>query len=50
VIDASAVLMSIVSLSGMVLVFFLPRRRSAGLAAALIGGAVCLAAYLAWVP
>ncbi len=49
-IDASAVLMTLVSVSGTILIFFLPKRRTTGLVAAAIGGAVCIAAYLAWVP
>ena len=49
-IDLSAVLMILVSVSGTILIFFLPKRRTIGLAAAVIGAAVCLAAYRVWVP
>jgi hypothetical protein len=48
VIDVSAALMCLVSISGTLLIFFLPKRRTAGLVAAAIGAAVCLAAYLVW--
>jgi uncharacterized protein len=49
-IDISAVLMSMVSISGTLLIFFLPKRRAGGLLAAAIGAAMCLAAYAVWVP
>ena len=49
-IDISAVLMTLVSISGTLLIFFLPKRRASGLVAAAIGAALCLAAYLALVP
>lgn len=49
-IDLSAVLMCLVSISGTLLIFFLPKRRASGLIAAAIGAALCLAAYLVWVP
>lgn len=49
-IDLSAVLMVLVSLTGMVLIFFLGKKRSSGLIAALAGTAVCLAIYAIWVP
>lgn len=50
VIDLSALLMCLVSISGTLLIFFLPKRRASGLIAAAIGAALCLAAYLVWVP
>jgi hypothetical protein len=50
VIDLSAILMTLVSLSGFLLIFFLQRRRSAGLMAAAIGLAVSYAVYVTWVP
>ena len=49
-IDASAILMCLVSISGTLLIFFLPKRRVSGLIAAAIGAVLCLAAYLVWVP
>lgn len=49
-IDASAVLMTLVSVSGTILIFFLPKRRTFGFVAAAIGGAICIAAYVVWVP
>jgi uncharacterized protein len=49
-IDASAVLMSLVSLSGMVLIWFIKRRRFSGLVLAAIGTAVCYLLYYHWVP
>jgi hypothetical protein len=50
VIDLSAVLMTLVSLSGFLLIFFLQRRRFAGLMAAAIGAGVSYAVYVTWVP
>ncbi len=50
VIDASAVLMTLVSLSGMVLIVFIKRRRVTGLVAAVVGAATCWAIYALWVP
>lgn len=50
IIDLSAVLMAVVSLSGLVLLFFLPKRLPMGLALGLIGAGASVAAYLAWVP
>jgi len=49
-IDASAILMTIVSLSGLTLIFFLPKRRFAGLLLAAAGIVICLAVYKIWVP
>lgn len=49
-IDASAILMTIVSLSGLTLIFFLPKRRFAGLLLAAVGIVICLAVYKIWVP
>jgi uncharacterized protein len=49
-IDLSAVLMTLVSLSGLALIFFLPKRRFSGLIVATVGAAFCYAAYRIWVP
>lgn len=50
IIDLSAVLMCVVSLSGLVLLFFLPKRLPMGMALAFVGAAASVGAYLAWVP
>jgi hypothetical protein len=50
VIDVSAVLMMLVSLSGLVLVFYLQKRLVPGLITLGVGAAVCYLAYLIWVP
>jgi uncharacterized protein len=50
VIDVSAVLMCLVSLSGLVLIFFLHRRRVSGLMALAIGALLCVIVYRIWVP
>jgi hypothetical protein len=50
VIDLSAVLMTLVSLTGLLLIFFLQKRRLSGLLAAGAGAVLCYLAYLAWVP
>jgi hypothetical protein len=50
VIDISAVLMTLVSLTGMLLIFFLQKKRLSGLLAAGAGIVLCYLAYLAWVP
>lgn len=50
VIDASAILMCVVSLSGLVLIFFLQKKRTSGLLAAAVGAAMCYAVYVVWVP
>ena len=49
-IDASAILMTLVSLSGMVLIFFLARRRFSGLLVAFAGAILCYIFYVVWVP
>lgn len=49
-IDASAVLMTLVSLTGMALIFFLPKRRGSGLLMVVLGAVVCYAVYWAFVP
>ena len=49
-IDLSAVLMTLVSLTGMALIFFLPKRRMSGLVALAIGAVICYAIYVVFVP
>lgn len=49
-IDLSAVLMTLVSLTGLLLIFFLQKKRLPGLLAASAGAVLCYLAYLAWVP
>jgi len=48
-IDASAILMTLVSVSGLALIFFLARRRVSGLAWLGAGTAICYLVYLIWV-
>ena len=48
-IDASAVFMTFVSGTGIVLILFLQKRRYSGLIAAVAGVLLCLAVYLIWV-
>jgi hypothetical protein len=50
VIDVSAVLMCLVSMSGLVLIFFLQKRLVSGLMALAIGGLLCVIVYWIWVP
>jgi uncharacterized protein len=49
-IDASALLMVFVSVSGMVLIFYIKRRRLSGLLAATLGGLACYLIYRFLVP
>jgi len=49
-IDVSAVLMTVISLTGLVLLFYLKLRRVPGLGVTLIGAVVVAAVYLLWVP
>jgi hypothetical protein len=49
-IDFSAVLMTLVSLTGMVLVFFVPRVRSSGIVVAVAGTILAVVVYALWVP
>ncbi len=49
-IDVSAVLMCLVSLTGIVLFFILKRSRLSGLMAAAAGAVLCCLVYFAWVP
>jgi uncharacterized protein len=50
VIDVSAALMCLVSMSGLVLIFFLHKRRVSGLMALAIGALLCVIVYRIWVP
>ncbi len=50
IIDISASLMTLVSLTGLILIFFLQKRRMPGLIAIGIGAILCLAVYFVWVP
>ena len=50
VIDISAVVLTIISLTGLVLIFFLKLRRGPGLIVSLVGAAVVVAICLIWVP
>ena len=45
VIDACAILLCLISFTGLILIFFLVKRRTAGLLLAAIGGIICLLAY-----
>jgi len=49
-IDVSAVLMTLVSLTGMVLVFFVPRVRTSGIIVAVGGTLLAIVVYALWVP
>ena len=50
VIDVVAIGMTLVSLTGLTLIFFLTKRRTFGLLAIVIGAAICYFAYALWVP
>lgn len=50
VIDLSAVLMTLVSLTGLALIFFLPKKRLPGLIVGVVGLMVACGAYWLWVP
>jgi len=50
VIDISAVLMTIISLSGLVLLFYLKLRRISGVMVALAGAVLVVTLYRLWVP
>jgi uncharacterized protein len=49
-IDLSAVLMTTVSITGLLLIFFLHKKRLSGLLSLAAGAVLCYLAYLAWVP
>ena len=50
IIDISAALMTLVSLTGLVLIFFLHKKLRAGLYALVIGTVLCYVVYVVWVP
>jgi len=49
-IDLSAALMVFVSLSGLILIFYMHKRRGPGLIALAAGAVVCYLVYVIWVP
>jgi hypothetical protein len=49
IIDVSAAFMVLVSLTGLILIFFLQKRLVSGMVALAIGTAVCIAIYEIWV-
>ncbi len=49
IVDGSAILMTLVSATGLILVFFLHKRRVSGLIAIAIGALVCYFVYAIWV-
>jgi hypothetical protein len=49
-IDLSAVLTTLISLTGLVLLFYIKRRRMSGLVTALVGTLVVVAVFWLWVP
>jgi uncharacterized protein len=50
IIDASAILMTVVSLTGLLLIFYVKRHRNAGLVSALVGSVVVMVVYIIFVP
>jgi hypothetical protein len=50
VIDASAILLCLVSLTGLILIWFIHKRRTAGLTLAVLGAVLCYLAYRVFVP
>jgi hypothetical protein len=50
VIDASAVLLTLVSLTGLLLIFFVYKKRTSGLILAGIAAVLCVLMYKLWVP
>jgi len=50
VIDASAILLCLISLTGLILILFLYKRRTAGLTVAVAGAAVCILLYRLFIP
>lgn len=49
-IDISAIFLTLISLSGLLMLFFLKKKRLNGLIIALVGGIICYLVYLLWVP
>lgn len=50
VIDVSAIVLTVISLTGLILIFFLKLRRGPGLVVSVVGAAVVVAICLLWVP
>lgn len=50
VIDISAIMMVLVSVTGLVLLLFLKRQRNAGLVVTVVGTILLIAAWMLWVP
>lgn len=50
IIDASAVLLTLVSLTGLLLIFFVYKKRTSGLVLAGVATLVCVLMYKLWVP
>jgi hypothetical protein len=50
VIDLSAVFLVLVSLSGLVMLFFLKKKRVNGILIALLGAIICYLVYKIWIP
>jgi uncharacterized protein len=50
VVDASAILLVLVSLTGMIMIFFIKKKKKSGLFMALIGLSIALALYIIFVP
>lgn len=49
-IDISAAIMTLVSISGFILIFFLQKRLMSGMLAAAAGAVLCYLVYVIWVP
>jgi hypothetical protein len=49
-LDLSAVFLTLISLTGLVMLCFLKKRRFTALVMAIVGGVVCYVVYLIWVP
>ncbi len=49
-LDVSASFLTLVSLSGLAMLFFLKNKRATGLLVAILGGAICYLVYALWVP
>jgi hypothetical protein len=50
IIDVSAIVMSLVSATGLILIFFLHKRRVSGLLVIGVGAVICYVIYVVWVP
>lgn len=50
IIDVSASFLTLVSLSGLIMLFFLKKKKLKGLLVLVLGGAICCLVYLIWVP